>query len=207
MSSRFLNIAGAALCTVAVAAVFLTTVRGILAPPADLGAGVIRPAAGPVSLAFDPAAPIQPLLAGSQIDSAAVVAASGPFDRFLLGDQDAISAAQKRGYQLFVSLGCTACHQGRDVGGNMVQPADFFADPIAGPDRFERLAGTVGPRVLVVASLRDVANNAPYFHDGSIATLAEAVQVMARTFLGRPISAYDVEEIVAFLHSLSGPPQ
>lgn len=134
------------------------------------------------------------------------------FDRYLRGDQQAITENEKHGYMLFKSYGCVACHQGINVGGNMYQkfgvmnnyfkdrgnitPADFGLFNITHNEedrhRFR------------VASLRNVALTAPYFHDGSARTLKDAVKVMARYQLGRPIPHKDIDHIVAFLHTLTG---
>src|SRR5256886_9271617 len=89
------------------------------------------------------------------------------FDRWLLGEADAITAEELSGYQLFKSLGCITCHQGVNVGGNLFQRHGIF-HPLGSPE----------PVLLRVPSLRNVATTAPYFHDGSAPTLPEAVKVM-----------------------------
>ncbi len=134
------------------------------------------------------------------------------FDRWLEGDAGALSNAQKSGYELFKSVGCIACHQGRNVGGNMFQRfgvlGDYFSDrgDVGKADygRFNVTGNEVDRFVFRVPSLRNVENTAPYFHDGSAATLPEAVKVMGKYQLGRSLSDAQVASIVAFLGSLTG---
>ncbi len=86
-----------------------------------------------------------------------------------------------------------SCHQGVNIGGNLFQVHGLF-----------RTVGTPEPRLLRVPSLRNVAATPPYFHDGSAATLEEAVHVMAVAQLGRDLSNPQVSQITAFLRSLTG---
>ena len=135
-----------------------------------------------------------------------------PFDRFLAGDKHALAVDARTGYETFKSVGCIACHQGRNVGGNMFQRfgvlGDYFKDrgnvTEADYGRFNVTHNEADRFVFRVPSLRNVARTAPYFHDGSAATLTQAVQVMARYQLGRKLSDDQVRTIIAFLQSLSG---
>lgn len=115
------------------------------------------------------------------------------FDRWLLGDDAAVTAQELTGYQLFKSLGCVSCHQGVNVGGNLFQRRGVF-----------RPLGTPEPALVRVPSLRNVAVTAPYFHDGSAPTLAEAVRRMGVAQLGRELPDGQVSDIVAFLATLTG---
>jgi len=141
-----------------------------------------------------------------------LITPDAPFDRYLLGDESALSSEQRSGYQLFKSYGCSACHQGGNVGGNMFQlfgvMGDYFADSksISEVDlgRFNVTGKDDDRHRFRVPSLRNVALTAPYFHDGSAETLEQAVMVMATYQLGRPIPLDDAQLIVKFLHSLSG---
>ena len=141
-----------------------------------------------------------------------LVTPNAPFDRYLRGDQSAIPPDAKRGYALFKSYGCASCHQGRAVGGNMLQRVgvmrDYFADRGAvKPPDFGRYNVTKLERdrfVFRVPSLRNVALTAPYFHDGSAATLESAITVMARYQLGRELEPGDVDLLAAFLRTLTG---
>jgi cytochrome c peroxidase len=135
-----------------------------------------------------------------------------PFDRFLAGDEGALGSEARAGYEMFKSVGCIACHQGRNVGGNMFQRfgvlGDYFKDRghVSDADygRYNVTHNESDRYVFRVPSLRNVVHTAPYFHDGSAATLTDAVQVMARYQLGRKLSSEQVKEIIAFLTSLSG---
>lgn len=134
------------------------------------------------------------------------------FDQYLRGNAKAITAEEKAGYDLFKKYGCVACHQGVNVGGNMFQKfgvmGDYFAArgnvTPADYGRFNVTKREADRFVFKVPSLRNVAQTAPYFHDGSARTLPEAVQVMFTYQLGRPASAQDVALIVKFLGTLSG---
>ncbi len=141
-----------------------------------------------------------------------LVTPDSKFDRFLLGDDNALSAEEKQGYGLFVSYGCSSCHQGVAIGGNMFEkfglldPRFIDRSGPAGADlgRYEVTRDERDKYVFKVPSLRNVAVTAPYFHDGSAPTLAGAIVVMGRYQLGRELSADDVRSIAAFLQSLTG---
>ena len=115
------------------------------------------------------------------------------FDRWLMGESDAITPDELHGYQVFKSLGCITCHQGVNVGGNLFQRHGIF-HPLGSPE----------PVLLRVPSLRNVATTAPYFHDGSAANLPEAVKAMGLAQLDRVLTDQQVTAIVAFLNTLTG---
>ncbi|HEY4104579.1 MAG TPA: cytochrome c peroxidase, partial [Polyangiaceae bacterium] len=137
---------------------------------------------------------------------------NSPFDRWLKGDDNALSAEQKAGYDLFKRVGCVACHQGQNVGGNMFQRfgvmGDYFGDrghvTEADYGRFNVTHNESDRFVFRVPSLRNVALTAPYFHDGSAKTLPDAVGVMVKYQLGRKLEPEQIASIVAFLGSLTG---
>lgn len=140
-----------------------------------------------------------------------LVTPRAPFDRYLLGESDAIGPEEKRGYELFKSHGCVACHQGVNVGGNLFQRFGVFDEPGAAGTPTEAdlgrlaLTGKTEDRsVFRVPSLRNVAKTAPYFHDGRAATLEQAVTEMARLQLGRALPQREVDLIVRFLRTLTG---
>jgi cytochrome c peroxidase len=116
-----------------------------------------------------------------------------PLDRWLGGDGKAITEEELRGYQLFKSLGCISCHQGANVGGNLFERSGIF-HPLAGPKT----------EILRVPSLRNVATRSRYFHDGSAATLDEAVRRMGVAQLDRTLSGQEIKEVVTFLQTLTG---
>jgi cytochrome c peroxidase len=115
------------------------------------------------------------------------------FDRWLDGDASALSATELDGYQLFKSLGCSSCHQGANIGGNLFERQGIFRPLVSAK-----------PEIVRVPSLRNVATTPPYFHDGSAATLQEAVRRMAAAQLDRTLSDQQVETIAAFLQTLTG---
>ncbi len=134
------------------------------------------------------------------------------FDRHLEGDATALNADEKAGYLKFKSYGCISCHQGVNIGANLFQRmgiiGDYFADrgniTPADLGRFNVTHQEADRHVFKVPSLRNVAVTAPYFHDGSAETLEEAVAVMAKYQLGRPLPPQDLADIVKFLHTLTG---
>ncbi|MDR2219905.1 MAG: cytochrome-c peroxidase [Methylobacillus sp.] len=134
------------------------------------------------------------------------------FDKFLRGNAQALTADEQRGYQLFKSYGCVACHQGVNIGGNMFQTfgvmGDYFAQrgnpTTADLGRYNVTRKDSDKHVFKVPSLRNVALTAPYFHDGSAGTLNDAVNVMFKYQLGREGSAQDKDLIVKFLNTLTG---
>jgi cytochrome c peroxidase len=134
------------------------------------------------------------------------------FDRYLRGERDAITAEEARGYQLFKAYGCIACHQGVNVGGNLFQRFGVFYDPFAARGnagaadlgRYTITGREDDRNVFRVPSLRNVAVTSPYFHDGSAASLAEAVDIMARSQLGRELPRDDIDLIIRFLRTLTG---
>jgi cytochrome c peroxidase len=115
------------------------------------------------------------------------------FDRWLAGDAGALSAEEQDGYRLFKSLGCVSCHQGVNIGGNLFQRHGIF-HPLASPK----------PEILRVPSLRNVATTAPYFHDGSTATLDDAVRKMGMAQLNSALTDEQVSALVAYLRTLTG---
>lgn len=140
-----------------------------------------------------------------------LITPDSPFDLYLKGDQTAISDLQKNGYQLFKSYGCVACHQGANVGGNMFQKFGVLEDinnqgSTLNDDlgRYNVTKNEWDKRVFKVPSLRLAAKTPPYFHNGSVATLQEAVDIMIRFQLGRSVPDEDRDAIIAFLESLVG---
>ena len=135
-----------------------------------------------------------------------------PFDRFLAGDDNALDPRQKTGLRLFVDTGCAGCHDGVLLGGASLQRfgvvRDYWlATGSAAPADAGRYLATKKDEdrnVFRVAMLRNIARTAPYFHDGSVERLDQAVRVMADVQLGQQLGDDKVAAIVAFLESLSG---
>jgi cytochrome c peroxidase len=134
------------------------------------------------------------------------------FDRFLQGATNVLSAEEQNGYRLFKNYGCSSCHQGLNVGGNMFQEfgvmGDYFADrgniTKADLGRFNVTGVERDRYVFKVPTLRNAGLTAPYFHDGSAATLEQAVTVMAKYQLGRRLTAEETRQIVSFIKTLTG---
>ncbi|WP_236648086.1 MULTISPECIES: cytochrome c peroxidase [Pseudomonas] len=134
------------------------------------------------------------------------------FDQYLLGNTEILTIKEKYGYQRFKEYGCIACHQGVNIGGNMLQKFgvmdDYFkarGNPVESDLGRYLLTGDEEDRhVFKVPSLRNVAVTAPYFHDASAKTLEEAVDVMFKYQLGRNPSQEDKELIIQFLRTLTG---
>ena len=133
------------------------------------------------------------------------------FDAFLAGDTRALSPEERTGLRKFIDTGCIACHNGADVGGGIFQKFGVVEDYWTAtgsqqPDkgRFDVTHDPQDTYVFKVPSLRNVAMTPPYFHDGSVRSLPEAVRIMAKVQLGRALSDQDTADIVAFLGSLTG---
>jgi cytochrome c peroxidase len=134
------------------------------------------------------------------------------FDDYLKGNVDALSAGERAGLAKFIELGCIACHNGPGVGGGMYQKFGVVEDywQVTHSDPVDKGRADVTKKdedlyMFKVPTLRNVAMTPPYFHDGSVATLPEAVKVMGRVQLGANLEDKDVAEIVSFLASLTGP--
>jgi cytochrome c peroxidase len=141
---------------------------------------------------------------------ATLITPNAPFDRFLKGDQSALSAVQREGLALFIDRGCASCHDGINVGGGMYAPfgvvekpgADIL--PLGDKGRFTVTKTASDEYVFKVPTLRNIALTAPYFHSGQTWDLRQAVAVMGASQLGIQLSSDDVDKITAFLHGLTG---
>lgn len=133
------------------------------------------------------------------------------FDDFLRGNEKALTDQEKKGYALFKEKGCMTCHSGTYFGGTSYQTLN--------PDYFTRRGGKITDADLgrynvtkkdadkhsfKVPMLRNVATTAPYFHDGKVQSLDQAVKLMGKYQLGQELSEADTQAIVAFLKSLTG---
>jgi cytochrome c peroxidase len=139
-----------------------------------------------------------------------LITPNAPFDKFLRGDESALTAQQKQGYKLFKENKCATCHSGKILGGRSFEPLglkkDFGFGDIT-PADIGRMNVTQDTRDRLrqkVPTLRNVALTAPYFHRGDISTLDEAVKQMLKYQVGTSLPQQDVDDIVAFLHSLNG---
>ena len=135
------------------------------------------------------------------------------FDKYLRGDQSAITEEEKQGYALFKETGCPTCHMGINVGGSMYQKMglvkDYFADrgtEITEADlgRFNVTQQPYEKHFFKVPTLRNVELTPPYLHDGSQETLEETVKIMGKYQLGKDLTDEQTQSIVVFLKALTG---
>ncbi len=142
-----------------------------------------------------------------------LITPNSAFDKFAKGDQNALSEQQKRGLDKLVELGCTGCHSGPAFNGD----GSFQKFPVVNNAFLEKkyqfsqdkglfeVTGKSGDEhFFKVPTLRNIALTAPYFHNGSVATLESAVKVMARVQLNKKLSKDETADIVAFLNALTG---
>ncbi len=122
------------------------------------------------------------------------------YDAFLLGDKSKLSKDEQEGLKLFIEKGCTACHTGIALGGSM---QIFDANK---KYKYKDIGDFKGDKngMVKVPTLRNIEETAPYFHNGKIWSLKEAVQEMGTTQLSIKISDSDATKIVVFLKSLTG---
>ncbi len=122
------------------------------------------------------------------------------FDDFMNGNDNALSKAEKEGLEVFMDKGCAACHNGVALGGTM-QPFQ-----VAGKYKFASLGGFSGDKdgMVKTPTLRNITETAPYYHNGAIWTLKEAIQEMGSTQLGITINDAEAAKIETFLKALKG---
>jgi cytochrome c peroxidase len=126
------------------------------------------------------------------------------FDDLIKGDDKALTALELKGADLFLKTGCTTCHTGPLIGGNMYMKVGLV-NPYETADlgRFDVTKDNDDKFKFKVPTLRNIALTAPYFHDGKIGTLPEAVKKMAWLQLGKELKDDELKAIVAFLGSLT----
>ena len=138
---------------------------------------------------------------------ATLVTPNSRFDQWLKGNKKAITDVELKGYELFKSSGCVACHNGPGVGGSMFMKMGVVAEyktdhPAEG--RSAVTGNAIDRFTFKVPTLRNVELTYPYFHDGAAKTLPEAVDIMGRLQLGRVYTPEENAQIVAFLKTLTG---
>lgn len=149
-----------------------------------------------------------------------LITPNSPYDRYVKGDKQALTDQQVRGMEAFQGAGCMACHSGPAFNGqaNIPQGTPFLMKFPTFPDndytrkygllddlgRFEETKKEGDKYMFKVPTLRNIALTAPYFHNGSVATLEEAVKVMAKTQLNQDLDDDRTADIVAFLEALTG---
>ena len=146
-----------------------------------------------------------------------LVTPNSPFDRYLKGDKQALTAEQVEGYALFKEYNCATCHAGVNMGGLsyelMGKRADYFKDreinaksglTDADNGRWAQTKVERDRYRFKTPTLRNVALTWPYYHDGSVPTLDKAIDMMARYQVGREMPAADVKKVQLFLEALTG---
>jgi len=133
------------------------------------------------------------------------------FDAFLKGDIAALNGQEKRGLRTYMETGCVMCHFGPYVGGQVYQKSGIFEpywkytkSELIDEGRYVVTKNEADKYVFKVPIHRNVAKTAPYFHDGSVDKLEDAVWIMGKIQLGKDLNKSQVEEIVTFLKSLTG---
>ncbi|MBI5233346.1 MAG: cytochrome-c peroxidase [Deltaproteobacteria bacterium] len=121
------------------------------------------------------------------------------FDDFLKGNKKALQPKEKEGLKLFVEKGCAACHNGAGVGGGDYKKFDYGTDQ----GRYTVTNKEEDRMVFRIASLRNVSLTYPYFHDGEVWSLKEAIRIMAKKQLNTELTDQEVADIAAFLGSLT----
>jgi cytochrome c peroxidase len=141
---------------------------------------------------------------------ATLITPDAAFDRWLEGDDKALTADQKRGLKIFVEKGCSNCHNGINVGGGgyasfgVVQKPGWEFLPPDDRGRFEVTKTVSDEYVFKIPSLRNVELTAPYFHSGQAWDLKQAVAVMGESQLGQKLTETEIEKVTEFLKSLTG---
>ncbi len=149
-----------------------------------------------------------------------LITVNSPFDRYQRGEKTALSGAAIRGMKTVASAGCTACHSGPNFSGPSSLPiGEVFLqkfptfednkyvakyDLKADKGRYNVTHKTADTHMWRVPTWRNVGLTAPYFHNGLVETLDEAVRVMAKTQLNTTFTSEQVSDVVAFLNSLTG---
>ncbi len=148
-----------------------------------------------------------------------LITPNSPYDQYVNGDKDALSAQAIRGMESFESVGCLSCHSGAAFNGPAMSPgAGFFVkfptfegegylnefDLLADAGRFEATGNEADKHVWRVPTLRNLEFTAPYFHNGTVKSLDDAVLIMAQAQLNRDLDRGQVADIVSFLESLTG---
>lgn len=147
-----------------------------------------------------------------------LITPNSAYDKFANGDKSALSAQQLRGAETFAAVGCGGCHSGPAFNGQTGQGNGFYQkfpatdNPALETEygfskdmgRAEVTKNDADKHFFKVPTLRNIALTAPYFHNGKVKTLDEAVKVMAKLQLDKELSTQQVEDIVAFLNALTG---
>ncbi|QFY43919.1 c-type cytochrome [Candidatus Methylospira mobilis] len=148
-----------------------------------------------------------------------LITPNSAYDKFATGDKTALTEQQQRGLQTFAEVGCTTCHSGPVFNGpQLPEGTGFFMkfptyengaleaqyNFSADQGRYEATKNDADRHMYKVPTLRNIALTAPYFHNGKISTLQDAVAVMAKAQLDKTLTPEQINDIVAFLNGLTG---
>lgn len=132
------------------------------------------------------------------------------FDEYLDGDEKALNEKEKKGLTAFIDNGCTTCHSGVAIGGQMMQKFGLYGDYAklthskkVDMGLYDRTKKEGDQFMFKVPSLRNVEKTYPYFHDGSVASLKDAIKIMGKLQLNKDLSDTDINDIEAFLKTLT----
>jgi cytochrome c peroxidase len=145
-----------------------------------------------------------------EVFEATLITPDARFDRYLKGDAKALSANEHEGLKLFLAKGCSACHNGVNMGGSGYFPFGVKETPAADIrpaddlGRFKVTNTAADKYVFKSPSLRNIALTPPYFHSGKVWKLGDAVKVMGSAQLGISLNDGEADKIVAFLQTLNG---
>lgn len=130
---------------------------------------------------------------------------NAPFDKFLRGDKKALNKDELNGYKIFKEYGCISCHNGRNIGGNLMQKIGVMESfDTTDFGKFNITKNENDKFYFKVPSLRNIELTAPYFHDGKIRTLKDAVEKMVKYQIGYLLEDKEIESIIIFLNTLTG---
>jgi len=138
-----------------------------------------------------------------------LITPGSPLDRYLMGDTDAISAAEKEGLNIFMDRGCVTCHNGINIGGGAYAPFGLVEKPpseiVAGDTgRYKVTQSESDEYVFKIPSLRNIELTPPYFHSGKVWDLKEAIRIMGAAQLGAVLSPEEMDKIAGFLKTTTG---
>ena len=126
------------------------------------------------------------------------------FDDFLAGDTSILSSSEKRGLSKFIEVGCVNCHNGMGIGGETYQKLGLEVPyPTQDKGRFDVTKDEDDMHVFKVPSLRNVVKTYPYFHDGHVKSLTQAIKIMGKHQLNAKLSNREISDIKSFLGSLT----
>lgn len=127
------------------------------------------------------------------------------FDKFLRGDKNILNQDEQEGYKLFKEYGCISCHNGINIGGNLMQKIGVLEDfNTTDFGKFNVTKDVDDKFYFKVPSLRNIHLTSPYFHDGIVGTLKEAVNKMSYYQVGYELEEHETDKIILFLKTLTG---